>query len=67
MKAIFHEFGLTFASFFQKREIGLAIAFMLYKLRSHVGENDLLLFTYNHGILKLWPSTGTSGIGLRNS
>ncbi len=33
VKAIFHEFGLTFASFFQKKGIGLAIAFMLlYRL-----------------------------------
>lgn len=32
-KAIFREFGLTFASFFQKKGIGLAIAFMLlYRL-----------------------------------
>ncbi len=32
-KEIFYEFGLTFASFFQKKGIGLAIAFMLlYRL-----------------------------------
>jgi PAT family beta-lactamase induction signal transducer AmpG len=32
-KLIFHEFGLTFSSFFQKKNVGLAITFMLlYRL-----------------------------------